>query len=116
MADHMTLAKQLGALGQIADIMLDQRLLALRVANTARTDTQNKLAALDVAATWQDCSLQSSARAEMLYQSWADARRKELNLNLARQTVTKMQAEEAARLAFSRQTALQKLQAHKRGK
>jgi hypothetical protein len=111
----MTVSSKINALQQIADVMLDQRLLALRAANTARTETEMKIAALEVPGGWEDCSLQAAGRAELLYQAWADARRKDLNLNLARQTVAKMEAEDAARLAFARHTALQKLALQKRG-
>jgi hypothetical protein len=110
----MTLAKKLGPLQQIADVILDQRLLALRAANAARQDTQKKIASLEVPGCWDACSLQSSAKAEMLYQAWADTRRKDLNLHLAKQTVVKIEAEDAARLAFSRHAALSKLAVQKR--
>lgn len=105
----MTTTKKLEPLRQIADVILDQRLLALRAANAARHDTERKIASLEVLGGWDDCALQSSAKAEMLYQAWADVRRRDLNLQLAKQTVTKIEAEDAARLAFSRQTALAKL-------
>jgi hypothetical protein len=98
---------KLAALLRIADLVLDQRLAALRSATAKRDDIQRKLAALERTADWTDCNLQASARAEILYQTWADARRRDLNQNLARQMVAVVQAEDASRTAFGRHTALQ---------
>jgi hypothetical protein len=89
--------------------VLDQRLSGLRHAQAQRDETRHRLAALDQPEVWDECSLQSSARAAMLYQAWADARRRELNLNLARQTIKVINAEEASREAFGRQVALKRI-------
>jgi hypothetical protein len=104
----MTKAR-IDALQQIAALVLDQHLSDLRQANARRDETRRKLAALDQKGGWADCSLQASAKAAMLYQAWADVRRRELNQNLARQTVAVMSAEDASRLAFGRHSVLNAL-------
>lgn len=111
MAGHMKAAKKLEALGRIADAVLDQRLHVLKCAQLARNATKEKILALEQPHDRDTCSLQASARAALLYQAWADIRRKELNLVLARQTVIAMETEADARLAFSRHSALRQLQA-----
>lgn len=112
----MTVSKQLCDLKQLSDLMLDQRLLALRRAQTARVETQDRIAALDLPDFPAGCSLATAAHAALLYQTWAELRRKDLNLTLARQTVTEIEAKDAARTAFSKQRVLTNLQGdHGRG-
>ncbi len=108
----MTKAK-LEGLQRLADLVLDQQLLTLRTAQAQREATRTKIAALDHSGDWGTSSLQSNARAEVLYQAWADARRRDLNLLLARQTVAVMTAEDASRTAFGRKTALRAIQTRK---
>ena len=106
----MSTLKQLAALGRIADLMLDQRLQVLLRAQDARTATKDRIAALEQPQDLDACSLQASVQAQMLYQAWADMRRKDLNLVLAKQTVKVMEVESDARLAFGKQSALRQLQ------
>jgi hypothetical protein len=106
----MTVSKQLDELRQLSDLMLDQRLLALRGAQAARIETQDRIAALDLPDFADGCALAIAARAALLYQTWADVRRKDLNLTLARQTVAEIEAKDAARTAFSKQRVLASLQ------
>jgi hypothetical protein len=103
------LGSKLKALQSIAELILDHQLLKLRSAAAARDDTKVKLAALDPRGNFGDCSIRSSAQAELLYESWADGRRRELNLHLARQTAAVLQAEDHAKFAFGRQIALNRL-------
>jgi hypothetical protein len=105
---------KLQGLQRIADIMLDQQLSGLRQANAAQDETRGKLLALDPVVDWDGCNLQASAQAATLYQAWADIRRRELNLQLARQTAAVLQAQDAARLAFGRSTALTALKSRDR--
>ena len=109
----MTVAKQLGALKSLADMILDQRLITLRAAQSACAETRSKLAGLDGQGAVDDCALVIAAAADLRYQTWADLRRKDLNMQLARQTVVALEASDAARLAFGKQNVLAKLQARK---
>ena len=98
---------QLARIGQLANLLLDSRLAVLQSAARAKLATEIQLAGLVVpppAAT--QVSEIASAMAELNYQRWADARRAELNMHLARQTVTWMEAREAAREAFGKKQAL----------
>jgi hypothetical protein len=45
----------------------------------------------------------------VLYERWAEARRAEINLTLARQTAEWIEARDAARQAFGRADALRRL-------
>jgi hypothetical protein len=110
MEGHMTVAAQLAALRQLTDLMLDQRLLDLRKAQQAQQETRGLIAALDQISQAADCALPAAARAELLYQSWAEARRKDLNLTLARQSVTEIEARAAASVAFGKQRVVSGLQ------
>jgi hypothetical protein len=49
------------------------------------------------------------ALAALRYAGWADARRAEINLRLARQTALWLQAQADARLAFGRADVLRRL-------
>lgn len=103
----MSQKQQLAKLQQIAGLMLDSRLAALQTAARAKAESEAQLAGLAVAmAAPADISAVAAERAALNYQRWADARRAELNLLLARQTVTWMEARDAARLAFGKTEAL----------
>jgi hypothetical protein len=99
--------RQLTRLGQLANLLLDSRLAKLQAAARARQETEAQLAGLmtppPAAAQVSEIA---SALAGLSYQRWADARRAELNMRLARQTVTWMEAREAAREAFGKKQAL----------
>jgi hypothetical protein len=114
MASNMTIAKRLEGLARIADLVLDQRLQALQRAQQARNATREKIQALDQPWEMDEHALQASVRAAFLYQTWADLRRKDLNLVLAKQTVVVLETEADARLSFSRHAALEQLRAQKR--
>jgi hypothetical protein len=100
---------RLQALERIAALLCDQKLLALQQANAARDLTRSRIADLAASPALNDCNLKAAYQAEALYQAWADERRRMLNLQLARQTVAVIQAEDAARGAFGRSIALNKL-------
>ncbi|MGL5008904.1 MAG: hypothetical protein ACRC6I_03420 [Paracoccaceae bacterium] len=107
----MTSEKRLASLGQITEVILDQRLMALQAAQRARQATKARIAALDTAFTSDELALVAAERAQLLYQTWADRRRSQLNQTLAQQTVATMECEAAAREAFSRNTVLSGLRA-----
>lgn len=103
----MSQKQQLAKLQQIAGLMLDSRLAALQTAARAKAESEAQLAGLAVAmAAPADISAVAAERAALTYQRWADARRAELNLVLARQTVAWMEARDAARVAFGKTEAL----------
>lgn len=103
------MSDKLRALQKIANLMLEQQLAALKLANQQRDDTRRKLADLDQPGNWEDGSIQAAARAAMLYQTWVDVRRRDLNLHLARESVAVLKAQDQARLAFGKDMALQRL-------
>lgn len=104
----MSARARLAALGAIGQLMLDARLAELRAAAAARAQSLDRLEAL-VARPAPDLEPIAAAQAELRYQRWAEARRAEINLQLARQTAAWMAAEEAARQAFGKTEALRLL-------
>jgi len=103
----MSQKQQLARLGQLANLLLDSRLAVLQAAARARQETEAQLAGLMVPPpVAENVSEIAAAMAGLSYQQWADARRGELNMHLARQTVTWMEAREAAREAFGKKQAL----------
>lgn len=102
---------QLAALKTIAGLMLDARQMELRQAAAARNASLAALAALDrpAAAPAAETSPIAAAQAAIRYEVWADRRRAEINLALARQTVQWQDARQAAALAFGKTEALRAL-------
>lgn len=95
-------------LAALADLVLQDRLARLRAAAAARAQTTARIAALaEVPAEGLDPLV--AAQQSLRYQQWADARRQELNLVLARQTATWMTAHAAATEAFGRVQVIEKL-------
>ena len=98
---------QLHKLRQVTELLLDTRLAALRTAARAKMESESQLAGLTVPAPQPGALPEVSAElASLTYQRWADARRAEINLVLARQTVEWMEARDEARLAFGKKQAL----------
>ena len=105
-------AKGLPGLSTLAGLILDARLANLRQAAAARDASLAALAALSrapAAAAETDLSPLVLARAASAYESWADARRAEINPRLARQTAAWLELQAAARIAFGRAEALRAL-------
>lgn len=103
----MNQKQQLAKLGQLANLLLDSRLAVLQAAARAKLESEAQLTGLmsppPVAAQVSEIA---GALAGLSYQRWADARRAELNMLLARQTVTWMEARDSAREAFGKKQAL----------
>jgi hypothetical protein len=98
-------------LGELTGMMLDHRLAVLRQAADAKAQTEAALASLARPLTGPDDLLgASSAIAALAYERWADARRAEINQQLARQTHVWMEARDAAQIAFGKAEALRRLQ------
>lgn len=105
----MTKREDLDRMSRIGELILDQRLATLREAAKARARSLEMLAVLSPAP--QDgCQTIAEAQALLLYQRWADARRADINLTLARQTAQWLEARAAAAQAFGRADVLRQLQ------
>lgn len=97
----MTDRKIAARLAVLADLVLQDRLAKLRKAAAARATTQAQIEGLAEAPA-EGLDPLVAARQSVQYQLWADARRQELNLVLARQTAQWMTAHAAAANAFGR--------------
>lgn len=104
----MTKGKDLARLIQLAGMVLDQRLANLHEAATQRARSLARLDDLNQMPA-EGLSVLEAAQAELRYNRWADARRAEINLTLARQTATWMEARAAAAQAFGRNEVLKSL-------
>lgn len=108
----MNTPQQMKRLSELTGLILDLRLSELRAAAHARQESLNRLADLAVTPTGGVSPL-AAARADLLYQRWADHRRAEINPVLARQTAEWMEAQDLARQAFGRAEVLRALQRHR---
>jgi hypothetical protein len=106
----MTNAKDLARLGQISQLILDVKLAALHVATGKRQQSLDLIANLNLPSAPGDLSPVAAHHAELRYQHWADARRAEINLLLARQTAEMHLARDEAGQAFGKNQALRGLQ------
>lgn len=110
----MIKSQDLTRLHQISQLLLETRLARLTIAAQARQQSEAQLASLEVPPVRQDELPEVAAQlASLNYQRWAETRRVEINLALARQTAEWIEARDAACLAFGRAQVLQTLQARK---
>lgn len=108
----MSRATDLVRLAAIAQLMLDHRLGQLRNSADQLDQSRMQLSAINQAAEPVDLEDPIvSARVGLDYERWADVRRAELNLVLARQTASWLEARGEAQTAFGRRQALQGLAA-----
>lgn len=107
----MTKAKNLARLSQITQLMLDLRLADLRAAAMKRQHSLDLLASLSHTPAATDLSVVAAHQADLRYRQWADVRRAEINLVLARQTADMHVARDAAGHAFGKDQALRGVQA-----
>lgn len=105
----MSRKRQIDRLSEIGGLILDVHLTRLKAAAKARADSLDRLAGLDAPGAPADIGAVAGHQAEVRYQAWADARRCEINLVLARQTATLLEARDAARHAFGQAQALRAL-------
>lgn len=112
----MTKASDMGRLAELAQLMLDHRLSKLRSAALELERSQMQRAALDLTTTPPDLEPVTAEKVALTYNRWADQRRSELNLVIARQTVDWMEARGDAQKAFGRVQALQGLATRLKGK
>lgn len=105
----MTRAGDIERLANLAQLVLDHRLGSLRACAARLEQSQLQLSAVNEAPLAADLEPIVSSRVGLGYERWADIRRAELNLVIARQTSDWLDARDAARSAFGRVQALQSL-------
>ena len=94
----------------LAELLLDHKLLHLRQAADAKTQSEQALVRLSQpVAEAEGLAGATAALTNLAYQRWADQRRAEINQGLARQTHLWMEARDAAKIAFSKAEALRGL-------
>jgi hypothetical protein len=106
----MSRARDLTRLQELAALMRDHRLGQLREAASRRAQSLEQIAALEQPATTSDLPAVTAGLVALRYGAWADRRRGELNVVLARQTADWITAQEAAQKAFGQAEALRGLQ------
>lgn len=107
----MTKEKDLSRLSDLAQLMLEHRLGRLRNTVDLLDQSRMQLSALDQTSQPADLALIAAARVELDYDRWADTRRAELNLVIARQTAAWLEARGEAQHAYGRVQALKGLAA-----
>ncbi len=107
----MTKTKDMTRLSQITGLILDLKLADLRAAAAKRQHSLDLLESLNTPSVAIDLSVVATQQAELRYQHWADVRRAEINLLLARQTADMHVARDAAGQAFGKDQALRGAQA-----
>lgn len=100
---------ELARLAQLAQLALDHKLSTLRTNADRLEQSRMQLSALNQTAQPVDLDPMTSTRVGLDYERWADARRAELNLVIARQTAVWLEARSEAQTAFGRVQALQGL-------
>ena len=98
--------RQIDRLRTLGDLLLDARLAELQTAAAARAASLERLADLDRPAAATDLPTLAAAEVGMRYQRWADQRRADINLTLARQTAIWLEARQSAALALGKSQAL----------
>jgi hypothetical protein len=106
----MTKKHELARLGEISNLILDVKLAALRTAAQKRQQSLDLLANLNGTVADTDLTPVVAYQTTLRYQHWADVRRAEINLVLARQTADMLAAREDAGQAFGKDQALRSLQ------
>jgi hypothetical protein len=102
----MTTARDLARLAGLAQLTLDHRLASLREAAQSLDQSRMQLRSINAGAAPADLPMVAAERVGLTYQRWADVRRSELNLVIARQTADWIEARSAAGTAFGRLQAL----------
>lgn len=106
----MSAPKQLARLQSLAQMMLDAQLVELRKVARARSETLAHLSDLKSPDVQMDDLMGvAEVKATLAYQVWADQRRAELNMTLARQTAQWIDRRDAARYAFGKADVLKTL-------
>jgi hypothetical protein len=101
--------EKLHRLGQISAVLRETKLHALQIAAQARQGSLALLAALDAPQPLNDLPAVTEAEVALRYAVWADQRRTEINMGLARQTAAWQHAQSEAAQAFGRDHVMQGL-------
>jgi hypothetical protein len=104
----MRQTEQLQRLNDLAKLILDQRLARLQACAAARQGSLQRLQDLAPKPA-EDADPFEQATRLMRYEVWADTRRREINMLLARQTVGWLEARSEAQGALGRADVLRKL-------
>lgn len=104
----MTSQSRLAQLKTLAEMVRDLHLAKLHACANARRASLQHLANLQVPATDATDTI-SQAQARLRYENWADTRRAEINLVLARQTAQWLEARQTAQTTFGRAEVLRQL-------
>lgn len=102
----MTAKARLAQLQTLAQVTLDARLADLRAAAACREASLARLADLALPVAHADLPPMAAAGIALRYQLWADHRRSEINLALARQTADWIEKRATATRAFGQAQAL----------
>lgn len=103
----MTKTSDLPRLADLAQLMLDHRLGHLRRAASELERSRMQLAALNETPAPTDLGPVTAEKVSLSYDRWADQRRADLNLIIARQTAAWLDARSEATTSFGRVQALQ---------
>ncbi len=98
--------KNIAVLQSLSQIVLDARLATLRTAADARAASLDRLADLGHSPVATELPELAAIDVAMRYHRWADQKRTEINLTLARQTATWLDARAEAKTAFGKAEAL----------
>lgn len=105
--------RSLGRLQHLAAMIRDREMAGLRAANLAREASEARLADLAKPMPTMGLDPVMAALTEIRWQRWADRRRAEINLQLARQIVECEQMRDRACHAFARTEVLRRLSGDK---
>ena len=94
----------------VAGAMRDRDLAALRAAGKAREETRALISAIDPAAAASDDDPAAQVNA-LRYRLWAEGRRRDLNIALARQTADWLNCRAAAAQSFGKAAVLEAMRA-----
>ncbi|MGV8989023.1 MAG: hypothetical protein ACOH2H_22505 [Cypionkella sp.] len=106
--------ERLNRLAQLSSLLLDAKLFSVEKAARARQHSLDLLAKLEIAAAPSDLPPVLAGQLTMHYQTWADQRRSEINLVLARQSAEWAEAQQEAAQAFGRNQVVLKLHARRK--
>lgn len=107
----MNRRNDIARLQMIAGLLLDHRLALLHAASEAKARTEEKLAGLAADQQIEGLEGAAGALAGLAYKRWADVRRAEINLVLARETRDWLDAQDRAREAFGKSVVLDRIAA-----
>jgi hypothetical protein len=105
----MSTAQDRTRIAELAQLMLEHRLGLLRKTRIDLDRSKQQLQAIDSAAEPADLPLVAGQTVGLTYERWANVRRSDLNLVIARQTASWIGAREDAGTAFGRLQVLRAL-------